>query len=92
MKLNGCNQLFGGDWLVALTKREKYILSKMSDCCLEHEINKYERTKEFNVISVIQECSRSLFIYGIEKGETYVLIAQKLLSSLLIGVGVRVGG
>lgn len=53
MKLNGCNQLFGGDWLVALTKREKYILSKMLEqcqTCLEHEINKYERTKEFKML------------------------------------------
>lgn len=33
MKLNGCNQLFGGDWLVALTKRETYILSKMLEQC-----------------------------------------------------------
>lgn len=81
--------------MVALTKREKYILSKMLEQCQTvvwnmKSINMRERKRIQDVISVIQECSRSLFIYGIEKGKTYVLIAQKLLSSLLIGV--RVGG
>lgn len=62
-----------GDWLVVLTKREKYILSEvlvraMTDCCVEHEINKYEREKRIqDVTSVIQERSRSFFIYGTEK-------------------------